>query len=187
MPCSNSTRPAIEARKTQQAARVAESRPSELIEQLVRTRQRSSDEVLLAELRHLAPLADESDDCWNDAGYRREAAYLYVALGDIAAARKLRAAVPLLLEKASFGDPGEMMRGLRHTLEAIMAPDWRALASICVTALESSRAGTRLWAAEQLRVLKDPSASAALKRAMQDGVPEVREAAEAAWNALTTG
>jgi hypothetical protein len=114
-------------------------------------------------------------------------AYLYVALCDIAAARKLRAAVPLLLEKASFGDPGEMMRGLRHTLEGIMAPDWSALTAICVTALESSRAGTRLWAAEQLRVLRDPSASAALKTAMQDEVPEIREAAEAAWKALAIG
>jgi hypothetical protein len=187
MPCSNGTREVIEARKAQVAASVIEPRPSELIEQLIRARHGASDEALLAELRCLPALADESNDCWDDGSYQWEVAYLYLALGDIAGARKLRAAVPLLLDKASFGDPGEIMRGLRHTLERIMAPDWSGLTAICVTALKSGRAGTRLWAAEQLRVLRDPSASAALKTAMQDGVPEVREAAEAAWNALTIG
>jgi hypothetical protein len=38
----------------------------------------------------------------------------------------------------------QLMRGLRHTLKGTMAPDWSALTAICVTSLNSGRAGTRI-------------------------------------------
>lgn len=88
--------------------------PREVISDMRTARQGSSDATILAELERLSPLADEVDPAWDDERYWVESGYLYVALSDIAAERKLRPAARLLLERACNGDPGEMMRGLRH-------------------------------------------------------------------------
>ena len=70
----------------------------------------------------LPVLPNEDDPAWDDPRSWHEHAYLYQALADSIYARFLRAGVPLLLERACCGDPGEMMRGLRHTLEGGVRP-----------------------------------------------------------------
>jgi hypothetical protein len=138
-------------------------------------REAHSDAEVLAELAAIPPLADEDDPCWNNKAYWEKVAYPYLALWNIAAARRLRAAIPLMLERACFGDPGEIMRNLCHALEEIVRPKWSELTGPCVAALESPRAGTRLWAAYELGRLRDPRALPALERCAEDEVEWVRE------------
>jgi HEAT repeat protein len=154
--------------------------PYQIIDDLTAARSGLSDDEVLAELAAIRPLADENDPCWEDEGYWHRVAYPYLALWNIAAERRLRAAVPLILDRACFGDPGEIMRDLCHALEAIVQPDWPELTGPCVAALGSPRPGTRLWAAGQLGRLRDPAALPALERAARDEVAEVRDWAAAA-------
>ncbi len=149
--------------------------PYQIIDDLAATLAKLSDAEVLDELVAVPPLADEADPCWNDKEYRHRVAYPYVALWNVAAERKLRAAVPLILDRACLGDPGEVMRNLCHVLEAIVEPDWSALTPPCVAALLSPRPGTRYWAAFELGRLRDPVAIPALERASGDSVSEVRE------------
>src|SRR5271166_5683913 len=100
----------------------AQKRPHELIQDLVAERASWSDADVITEIGQLPPLADEGDPVWNDEAYWSDFAYRYVALSDVAAERHLRPAVRLLLERACNGDPGEIMRGLRHALERIFDP-----------------------------------------------------------------
>jgi hypothetical protein len=132
----------------------------------------------------MPPLADESDAAWDEPSYWSDFGYRYVALSDVAAERKLRAAVRLLLERACNGDPGEMMRGMRHSFEAIFAPDWSALADVCMEMCASKRAGTRVWATHQLKILDDPRAKPVFERALNDDNAEVRGAAAAGLKRL---
>lgn len=157
-----------------------ERMPYQIIDYLSAARTKLSDAEVLAALAAVPPLADEDDPCWNDDGYWHRVAYPYLALWNVAAERKLRAAVPLILDLACFGDPGEIMRNLCHAVEAIVKPDWPALTAPCIAALASPRPGTRLWAARQLGRLRDPAAIPALERAAQGAVPEVREWAASA-------
>src|SRR5262249_43167090 len=137
-----------------------EKKPHEIISDLAAERAKRTDDEVLAEIARMPALADEGDALWADPAYWTNAAYQYVALCDVAAKRKLRPAVRLLLERACKGDPGEMMRGLRHSFEAIFAPDWRALADVCMELCQSERQGTRMWAMHQLMILDDPRAKA---------------------------
>ena len=155
-------------------------KPYQIIDDLAISKSKLSDTEVLAELAAILPLPDESVGCWADDSHWHDAVYPYLALCNVAAARRLRAAIPLILDRACFGDPGETMRGLCHYLEAIVKPDWTALTEPCVMALESSRPGTRLWAAHELSRLRDPTAIHALERATQDAVPEVRKEAASA-------
>lgn len=82
----------------------------------------------------------------------------YLALADIAADRRIGGAINLLLAKACFGDPGEIMRGLRHNLEAIVDHDWTTLTDACIEATRSPRLGTKLWALHELAILEDDRA-----------------------------
>ncbi len=141
-----------------------EDSPAKILQAMARDREGRSDDEILDELSDLPALADEDDACWNDAGYWHRAAYPYLALAGIVRQRRLRAGVRLLLERACFGDPGEIMRGLRHTLEAIMNPDWTTLADICMDAARSGRPGTIMWAVDQLLVLEDERARPLLKQ-----------------------
>jgi hypothetical protein len=131
----------------------------------------------MAEIEQLPPLADEDDPVWSDQGYWRDFAYRYFALSDVAAERQLRPVVRLLLERACNGDPGEMMRGLRHASERIFNPDWAALADVCIELSASKRPGTRLWAVDQLMVLDDPRARQVFNKALHDQVREIRQIA----------
>jgi HEAT repeat protein len=144
---------------------------------MVTDRSNRSDEEILAELESLVPLADENDGVWTDDSYWQTSAYRYVALGDIAAERKLRPAVRLLLERACNGDPGEMMRGLRHSCERIFNPDWPALADICLELSRSKRPGTRMWAINQLMILDDPRARPTFEHALNDEIADIRSTA----------
>lgn len=150
-------------------------KPYQIIDGLVAAGARLSDAEVLAALTAIPPLADESDPCWADDGYWHQVAYPYLALWNVVAERQLRAAVPLILDRACFGDPGEIMRNLCHAVEAIVKPDWSVLTAPCVAALTSPRPGTRFWAAFELGRLRDPVAIPALERAAQDAVPDVRE------------
>lgn len=152
-----------------------ERMPYQIIDDMAAVRARLSDAAVLAELAAIPPLADEADPCWNDDGYWQRVAYPYLALWNVAAKRQLRAAVPFILDRACFGDPGEIMRNLGHALEAIVKPDWSALTALCVAALASPRPGTRYWAASELGRLRDPAAIPALEQASKDAVPAVRE------------
>jgi hypothetical protein len=154
--------------------------PYQIIDDLTTARQRLTDEQVLAELARVPPLEDEDDPCWKDDTYWHSVAYPYLAFWNVVAERQLRAAIPLMLDRACFGDPGEIMRNLCHALEAIVRPDWATLTEPCIVALGSPRAGTRLWAAHQLGRLRDPGAVPALERAAEDKVAWVREWAAAA-------
>jgi len=96
---------------------------AELTAPLIADRQTAEDDEILAEIRSLPALADESNPCWNSDEYLKGTAGLFLALADIARQRKLRNTVRPLLERACYGDPGETMRGLRHVFEAIFQPD----------------------------------------------------------------
>lgn len=161
-----------------------EKKPHEIIRDLAAERAKWSDDEVLAEIDRISPLADEGDAIWDDPTYWSGFAYRYVALGDLAAERKLRPAVRLLLERACNGDPGEMMRGMRHSFEATFAPDWTALADVCMDLCASSRAGTRMWATHQLMMLDDPRAKPVFERALNDDNAEVRGAAAAGLERL---
>jgi hypothetical protein len=160
-----------------------EKKPHEIIRDLAAERAERSDDEVLAEIERIPPIADEGDAAWNEPTYW-SIAYRYVALSDVAAGRKLRPAVRLLLERACNGDPGEMMRGMRHSFEAIFAPDWRALAEVCMDLCASERVGTRMWATHQLMILDDPRAKPILERALDDDNAEVRHAAAAGLEKL---
>lgn len=148
-------------------------RPYQIIGDMAQDRAPLSDAKVLAELAAIPPLADADDPCWDEDGYWHRVAYPYLALWDVVAQRRLRSAIPLILDRACFGDPGEIMRNICHVLEAIVKPDWSALTGPCVAALQSPRPGTRFWAASQLGRLEDPSAVPALEAAAGDPVPNV--------------
>lgn len=161
-----------------------EKKPYEVIRDLADERAKFSDDEVLAEIESISPLLDESDAAWDEPAYWSDIAYRYVALSDVAAERKQRAAVRLLLERACNGDPGEMMRGMRHSFEAIFAPDWRALADVCIELSVSKRAGMRIWATDQLMNLNDPRAMPVFERALSDDNAEVRGVAAAGLERL---
>lgn len=143
-----------------------------------------SDADLLARIEALPPLADESDATWDDQAYWDTAADSYLALRQAARARRLRPAASLLLDRAAYGDPGEIMRGLRHSLEAIYADDLKSLADVYLAAAKSPRLGTRMWAISGLMVLDDPRARRVFEASIQNDPPDIREIAEIALTRL---
>ena len=145
-----------------------------------------SDAELLAELRALGPLPDETDPCWRDLNFWRRDPTRYMELADLAQLRKLRPAIRLLLDRACFGDPGEMMRVLRHRLEAIANPDWTFLADVCLEAAQSGRLGTQLWAIDQLAILNDPRARSTFMQAIDRGPDSICEAAKTGLRRLNS-
>lgn len=159
------------------SAMSAERKPFEIINTLVTEREKRSDCEVLSEIEDFPPLADESDPVWDECRFWTDFAYRYVALSDLAAIRKLRPAVRLLLERACNGDPGEKMRELRHCFKAIFGPDRAALADVCIALCRSDRQGTRWWAMDQLVVLDDPRAKPVFEHALADENEEVRRLA----------
>ena len=153
-------------------------KPTESIAAVAAEFKDSSDAEVLAALAALPALADETDPCWKADDYWEGVAYRYLGLADVACERRLRAAIPLLLDRACYGDPGEIMRGLRHNLEAIVEPEWDALADLCLAAAQSPRLGTRLWAIDQLLVLDDPRAEPVFRDAVRTGPEEIAWRAE---------
>jgi hypothetical protein len=157
---------------------------ADTIERLVRERAGRSDDEILREIEAIAPLPDEDDPRWGRVdGF--DDAYRLVALLDVAATRRLRAAVPLVLHRACYGDPGEMMRGLRHSFEGIFGPDWGALAAVCVTAATCASRGGRLWAVFELGILREASTAPVVWAALTDDAALVRSHAAMAVGMLS--
>ena len=161
-----------------------EPRPFEIINAMASERRGRSDQALLDELGELPPLADEDDASWDDPTYWVRVAYPYLALVQLAAERRLRPAIRPLLDHACFGDPGEIMRGLRHGLEAIVNPDWSVLADICIEAAQTERPGTILWSVDQLVVLDDERARPLLLTLGASSYDEIKWRAQAAIERL---
>jgi hypothetical protein len=153
------------------------------IAELVATLSLKTDDELLSELSAMSPLLDESDPSWETDEYW-QTANLYLALAQIVASRKLRPAIKLLLDRAAYGDPNEIMRGLRHCLEAISSPDWSFLTDVCLEAAQSSRLGTKLWAIDELAILEDPRAKSTFEEAVKKEPEEIRWRAENGLNRL---
>jgi HEAT repeat protein len=161
-----------------------ERKPYQIIDEMTTARSHLSDSEVLAELAAISPLADEDDPCWDTEKYWHQVANPYLALGNIAAERRLKAAIPLMLERACYGDPGEIMRNLCHVLEGIVEPNYGELSEPCLTAARSPRAGTRLWAIFQLKRLREPLAIPILEQASEDPAEEVRSAAKGALEVI---
>ena len=147
-------------------------KPHETIARMVREREGRSDAEILSELRALEPLPPESSVDW-DAAATWDRAYVLVALGDVVALRRLREGVVDVLNCMCLGDPGEMMRGMRHSLEAAVEEDWAFLARACVDSCRSDRAGTRFWATAELGTLRDAATLDTLVGLLDDPEPEV--------------
>lgn len=154
------------------------------IEALADERRHLTDQQILAELAALPVLPDEDDPAWDDDRTYLNHAYLFVAFTDLAAERHLRPAMLLLLERACYGDPGEMMRGLRHTLEGIAAPDWDLLTDVCLQAARLPQRGARLWAINELAILREPRTLDTLIAALEDPATLVRDEAVGALESL---
>jgi len=144
---------------------------------LIRELSQLSDAHLITRLQALPPLADEDDPPWVENDYLHNTAEVYVALSEACAERRLRPSISLLLDRACYGDLGEIMRRLRHSLEAIVVPDWTYLADICLGRAHSPRKGTRLWAIDQLTVLDDPRARSVFEHAVKTGPCRISEVA----------
>jgi hypothetical protein len=146
-----------------------------------------TDDELLARLEAVPALADEDDPAWNSEDYWQRVAYPYLAFADVAAERKLRRAVRLLLERACYGDPGEIMRGLRHPLEAIFNPDWTALADEYLAAARGRRLGTRRWAIAGLAVVDDLRAGRVFEASVREDPADISSYAKIGLKRLARG
>jgi hypothetical protein len=134
------------------------------ITKLMEARAAWTDAEILAEFEALAPL-DESTAVSEDAFWQH--ATMYLALTEICAVRQLKPGARLILEKAEFGDPGSIMRGIRHALERIYNPDWAGLAQVCIAAFKTGRPGTQRWAMSELRILEQPFARPVFEDVLQ--------------------
>jgi HEAT repeat protein len=159
--------------------------PAQAIERVKDDFRSRSDADLLCELEALPILPAEDSDAWEADSQWWQTAERFTALADLAAERRLRPAISLLLGRSCYGDPGEMMRGLRHSLEAIVAPDYDALTPFCVAAAASPQPGARLWAVDELGVLRDRRGLPALLAALGDSASEVRRTACRSLSMLT--
>jgi hypothetical protein len=137
-----------------------ERRPADIIGELFQERESWSNDQILSELASLRVLPDEylylerswfgpDNPAWDDPLVVQQA-LLYLTLAGLVEERKLRQGVPLLLERASYGDMGEAMRGLHIHLSGAYDPDWPALADVCIRAAEYPQPGCRLWAIDLL-------------------------------------
>lgn len=138
----------------------------------------ADDDQVLSAIASLTPLVDETDALWTSEEYYRTNAYPFMALADIAAKRRLRPAVRLLLERACYGDPGEIMRSLRHVFEAIYKPDWTSLADEYLALARAERLGTRLWAIDGLMVMDDARAVPVFEASSREDPEAIRSLAQ---------
>jgi hypothetical protein len=152
--------------------------PANTIAAVVAAMAATSDEKVLADLAAVEPLPDECDSRWSDDAFWSTVAYRFLGLAEVAALRKLRPAVHLILERACYGDPGATMRGLRHTFEAIYTPDWKSLADEYLALARAPRLGTRLWAIDSLTVVDDPRAIPAFEESVREDPEKIRWRAE---------
>ena len=133
---------------------------------------------LLTQLAETEPLPDEDDPAWDDDQFWIDAALPFDALARVACTRKLLEAVPLILDKMCYGDPGETMRPVCHGFEYIVNPDWEKLFPHYSKATESARRGTRLWSLFCLARLRSEQARPIFERCLTDSDDQVRCEAE---------
>jgi hypothetical protein len=91
-----------------------DSSPNQIIYDFVEAHKEHTDEQIIAELKSLPALQDEDRPVWDEAKYWMGVAYPYLMLAEISRQRRLMPAICLLLKRASYGDPGEIMRGMMH-------------------------------------------------------------------------
>jgi hypothetical protein len=125
------------------------------VEALMAARASRTDAEILAEFEAMPPL-DETSAISEDAFWHQ--ATLYLALSEICAVRRLKPGARLILEKGDDGDPGSIMRSMRHALERIYDPDWAGLAQVCIDAFKTGLPGAKVWAVSELRILEQPFA-----------------------------
>lgn len=166
---------------------MAEKRPAELIREQYDLRANWSDEAILADSQALPVLADEYDEQsgkprddshWGDPEIYGQLTR-YLALVDIVSERKLRAAVPLLMERASYGDMGESMRNVWGALASVY-DDEATWDDLCFQMAESPYRGVRLWMMLIIGCTEDDRSLPALIKGLRDPARRVREWA-AGW------
>lgn len=138
-----------------------------------------NDDELIAKITALPVLPDEDDPLWNDDTTWEEHLHVYIALLDLAAERKLLSSIPLFLERSCYGDPGETMRGIHHSFEYMVNPNWDVLAKISIEIAEHPYRGARLWSIEQLGRLRLDYTLDVVIKALSDEAELVREQARA--------
>ena len=151
--------------------------PSETIDQLMEEYRQLNDQQLLNSISNLAPLKNEDDPLWDDLSYWHSHTYPFEALSRVTSQRKLEDAIPLILDRMCFGDPGEIMRGICHGFEYIVEPDYAKLEPHYRHAAASARSGTRLWALTFLARLRDPKTRGIFEGALGDSEAQVRSMA----------
>ena len=138
-----------------------------------------SDQQLLDELRTLPPMPDEDDEAWNldRTWYYAE---IYLAQLNQAQERKLEATVPYFFAQASYGDPGEILRGpFKSGMYWILNEDEEKLVHYAINAYHSDRRGTRYWAVHQLMVCSNNIlARQVLEKALIDPEDRIKQVAE---------
>lgn len=152
--------------------------PSKTIDAVVNEMSSASDNEVLAALAAMEPLPDEYASAWDEESFWTNVAYRFLGLAKVAGQRKLRPAIRLILERASYGDPGESMRSLRHVFEEICNPDWVSLANEYFALARAKRLGTRLWAIASLTVVDDPRAVPVFEASLKEDPEDIRFWAE---------
>jgi hypothetical protein len=144
-----------------------------------------SDAEVLARLVALPTLPEEENAAWDNDNFWREVAEPYLVLGDVIATRKLKSGVKPLLERACYGDPGEIMRGLCHTLEKAVDGDSEYLLQVCLEATKHLNPGARLWAVHEIGRIRKATVLDVLENALHDEKELVREQAKVAIEKVT--
>lgn len=151
--------------------------PADPIARLAAAHQSAPDDELLAHIEAIPPLADESDSCWSRDDYWQSVAYLYLALARLARSRGLRRAMRPLLERAPYGDPGQITCEFHDEFKGMYAGDAAGLADEYLALARSERLGTRMSAISGLTELDDPRAKAVFEDSVRTDPPEIREIA----------
>lgn len=160
--------------------------PSHILDSLMDAVKDTPDDQLLAQLALTGPLPDEDDPKWTSDQFWVDVALPFDALARVACSRKLLQAVPLILDKMCYGDPGEIMRPVCHGFEYIVNPNWDELFPHYSQATESPRRGTRLWSLFCVARLRCEKSRPIFERCLVDSDDQVREAAECGLLMLNT-
>jgi hypothetical protein len=166
---------------------LSEKSPWQLIQEASDLRSTWSDEAIMAEIQTLPVLPDEynedsdallDDSHWMDPELQEQLT-IYLALVKVVSEHKLRAAVPLLMERVSYGDMGETMRGVWGSLASAYDNkiEWEDL---CFQMAQSPYRGVRLWMMQEIALIRDEHSLAVLIKGLHDTAPLVRECA-AGW------
>lgn len=132
----------------------------------------------MSEMSGWEPLPDEVDPRWEDDGDDVwSAAERLVAAADASGANGWRDVAIRVFEFAADWDVHELLRNLRHGPEQAFAGDEQAFATRLEPLSEHPRAGTRLWVARELGILRQLSSLPYLVARVDDDHPAV--AAEA--------